>query len=387
MSDKRDAVVVMARRSPVGKAFKGSLAETRPDDFAAQTIRKAVDNLGVDQKKIEDLYLGCAMTEGEQGYNIARQVALLAELPEEIGATTINRFCSSSAQTIGFAAAAIRGGFGECILSAGMESMTMIPMEGLHPEKYVNPKMKDQRPTFYMNMGQTAEEVASRFDITREDQDAFALASHKKAVKAQDDGHFNDELVPLTVVKDGQEITLKQDEGPRRDTNLEALAKLKTVFKKDGTVTPGNASQMSDGASVTLVTSRGFAEEHGLDVLGRVVDWTVAGVEPEVMGIGPVPAVQKLFRRNELGPDDLTVFEINEAFASQALYSARKLEIPDENLNVNGGAIALGHPLGATGGKLAATVLHELKRRGGGLGVETMCIGGGQGFAILFESE
>ncbi len=387
MSDKRDAVVVMARRSPVGKAFKGSLAETRPDDFAAQTIRKTVDELGLDQKRIEDLYLGCAMTEGEQGYNIARQVALLAELPEEIGATTINRFCSSSAQTIGFAAASIRAGFGECILSAGMESMTMIPMQGLHPEKYENPKMKDKRPTFYMNMGQTAEEVAERYNITREDQDAFALESHKKAVNAQDEGHFDDELVPLMTVKGGEQIAFKQDEGPRRDTSMEALAKLKPVFKEDGTVTPGNASQMSDGASATLVTSRGFAEEHGLDVMGRVVDWTVAGVEPEVMGIGPVPAVQKLFRRNELGPDDLTVFEINEAFASQALYSARKLEIPMNKLNVNGGAIALGHPLGATGGKLAATVLHELNRRGGGLGVETMCIGGGQGFAILYDAE
>lgn len=387
MSDKRDAVVVMARRSPVAKAFKGSLAETRPDDFAAQTIRKTVDELGLDQKRIEDLYLGCAMTEGEQGYNIARQVALLAELPEGIGATTINRFCSSSAQTIGFAAASIRAGFGDCILSAGMESMTMIPMQGLHPEKYENPKMRDKRPTFYMNMGQTAEEVAERYNITREDQDAFALESHKKAVNAQDEGHFNDELVPLMTVKGGEQITLKQDEGPRRDTSMEALAKLKPVFKEDGTVTPGNASQMSDGASATLVTSRGFAEEHGLAVMGRVVDWTVAGVEPEVMGIGPVPAVQKLFRRNDLGPDDLTVFEINEAFASQALYSARKLEIPMNKLNVNGGAIALGHPLGATGGKLAATVLHELQRRGGGLGVETMCIGGGQGFAILYDAE
>ncbi len=387
MSDKRDAVIVMARRSPVGKAFKGSLAETRPDDFAAQTIEKSIAELGLDTKHIEDLYLGCAMTEGEQGYNIARQVALLAGMPDEIGATTINRFCSSSAQTIGFAAASIRAGFGECILSAGMESMTVIPMEGLHPERYENPRMKDKRPGFYMHMGQTAEEVASRYNVSREDQDAFALESHKKAITAQDEGHFDKELVPIETTKEGQKITLKQDEGPRRDTNAEALAGLKPVFKKDGTVTPGNASQMSDGASATLVTSRAFAEEHGLRVMARVVDWAVAGVEPEVMGIGPIPAVQKVFKRNNLSPDDLTIFELNEAFASQALQSVRQLEVPMEKVNVNGGAIALGHPLGATGGKLAATVMHELGRRGGGLAVETMCIGGGQGFAILYEAE
>jgi acetyl-CoA acyltransferase len=387
MSEKNDPVIVLAKRSPVGKAFKGSFAETRPDDLAAQTIQRALSGIEIDQGLIEDLYLGCAMTEGEQGYNIARQISLLAGLPEEIGAMTINRFCSSSAQTIGLAAASIKAGYAECILSGGTESMTLIPMAGLHPERYLNPTMRKNRPSFYMNMGETAEEVAKRYGITREDQDAFALRSHEKALGAQDEGRFDDEIVPITTMKGGEEITLTKDEGPRRGTSMEALAGLKPVFDEKGTITAGNASQMSDGASVTLVTSRGFAEEHGLPVLGRVVDWAVSGVEPEVMGIGPIPAVQKLFRKTGLGPDDLTLFEINEAFASQALHCVRTLEIPDEKVNVNGGAIALGHPLGATGGKLAATVVHELGRRGGGYAIETMCVGGGQGFAILLERE
>jgi acetyl-CoA acyltransferase len=387
MSHANEPVIVMARRSPVARAFKGSFAETRPDDLAAQTIQKALGGLGIEPSLIEDLYLGCAMTEGEQAYNIARQISVLAGLPDEIGAITINRFCSSSAQTIGLAAASIKSGFAQCILSAGAESMTAIPMAGLHPERYVNPTMKAKRPSFYMTMGQTAEEVAKRYNVTREDQDAFALASHRKALQAQEEGHFDEEIVPIETTKGGEKITLKVDEGPRRDTSAEALAKLKPVFKEDGTVTAGNASQMSDGASATLVTSRAFAEEHGLKVMGRVVDWAVAGVPAEVMGIGPVPAVQKLFQRNGITPADLEIFEINEAFAAQALHCVRALEIPMEKVNVNGGAIALGHPLGATGGKLAATILHELERRGGGLAVETMCVGGGQGFAILFEAE
>lgn len=387
MSDKSDPVIVLAKRAAVGKAFKGAYSETRPDDLAAQTIQRALGTIDLDTKYIEDLYLGCAMTEGEQGYNIARQVTILAGLPEAIGAATINRFCSSSAQTIGFAAATIKAGYGDCIMSGGMESMTAIPMAGLHPERYVNPRMKKERPTFYIPMGGTAEEVARRHKITREDQDAFALASHEKALAAQDAGRFDEEIVPLTVTKAGEEFVHKVDEGPRRGSTLEALGSLKTVFDENGTVTAGNASQMNDGASVTLVTSRAFAEEHSLPIMGRVVNWAVAGVEPEVMGIGPIPAVQKLFKKTGLTPDDLTVFEINEAFAAQALHCVRQLEIPMDKVNVNGGAIALGHPLGATGGKLAATALHELKRRGGGYAVETMCVGGGQGFAILFEGE
>ncbi|MBW3584230.1 MAG: thiolase family protein [Euryarchaeota archaeon] len=387
MSDKRDPVIVMATRTPVGKAFKGGLSQTRPDDFAAQLMRKSIDRLQFDEKHLTDLMLGCAMTEGEQGYNIARQITVLAGFPDDMAATTVNRFCSSSAQTIGYAAATIKAGYGDCILSGGTESMTLIPMAGLHPERYVNPRLKDERPSYYMNMGQTAEQVAEKYGVSREEMDKFALSSHQKALKAQEGGKFDDEIIPIETTKDGESITVKKDEGPRADTNLEALAKLKTVFKENGSVTAGNASQMSDGASATLVTSRGFAEEHGLPILGRVVDWSVAGVPAEIMGIGPIPAVKKLLAKTGKTVDDLALFELNEAFAAQSLPVCRELGVPMDKVNVNGGAIALGHPLGATGGKLAATVLHELKRRGGGLAVETMCVGSGQGFAIMFASE
>jgi acetyl-CoA acyltransferase len=382
-----EAVLVDAVRTPIGRAFKGAFAKTRSDDLGAWAIEGLLQRTGLDAKHVEDALIGCAMTEGPQGYNVARQVALLGGLPDESGAATINRFCSSSAYTIAMAHAQIEQGWSQCVIAGGVETMSMIPMTGMTPELYVNPRMWDRRRTYYNSMGLTAEEVAKRYKVTREDMDKWGVRSHNRAEAAQKSGLFDAEIHPVTVPgPDGKPVTVAKDEGIRAGATYEATAQLKPAFLPvGGVVTAGNASQMSDGAAMTLVTSRKFAEEHGLKPRARLVGAAVAGVEPEVMGIGPIPAVRKLLQQTKTKVTDLKQFEINEAFASQVLASIRELGVPEEFVNPNGGAIALGHPLGATGARIAAHLLNSVHRKGGGLAVETMCVGGGQGVALLLD--
>ncbi|MGB0652795.1 MAG: thiolase family protein [Thermoplasmatota archaeon] len=383
----QEAVIIDAVRTPIGKAFKGAFAKTRSDDLGAAAIRGLLQRTGVPAADVADLLVGCAMTEGPQGSNVSRQVGLLAGLPDSSAAATINRFCSSSAYTLALADAHIRSGWDDVVVAGGVETMSMIPMVGMTPEMYVNPKMWDARRTYYNNMGQTAEEVARRFKVSREDQDHWGVRSHNLAEKARDAGAFADEIVPFTV-NDPESSTLTtvtSDEGIRRGATYEATSQLKPVFAADGTVTAGNASQMSDGAAFAMMTSRAYAEEHSLTPKARIVGSAVVGLEAEIMGMGPVPAVQKLLKSTGVGLDEVKQFEINEAFASQALASIRELGVPEEIVNPHGGAIALGHPLGATGGRIAAHLVHSLAAKGGGYGIETMCVGGGQGYALLFE--
>ncbi|MEJ2206225.1 MAG: acetyl-CoA C-acyltransferase [Gemmatimonadota bacterium] len=393
MDNGNQPVIVSAVRTAVGRAFKGTLRETRPDDLAAACFNAALERAGgYDPAALDDIVLGCAMPEGPQGLNLARLAQLRAGIPHEVPAVTVNRFCSSGVQSIAMAADRIATGQATAILAGGAESMSMVPMSG---ERFLpNPVLVRDRPEAYISMGITAEEVAERFDVSREDQDAFALESHRKAVAALDAGTFRDEIVPVDVTfkapgPRGESIetttTFDTDEGPRRDTSPEALAKLKPVFKLNGTVTAGNSSQTSDGAGAALVMSRARAEELGLEVLAVLRGYQVAGVPPEIMGIGPVAAIPKVLDRCGVARDDVDLFEINEAFASQAVYSVRELGLDPEKVNVHGGAIALGHPLGATGTKLTATLLHEMRRRGARYGVVSMCIGGGMGAAALFE--
>jgi acetyl-CoA acyltransferase len=393
MENGNQPVIVSAVRTAVGRAFRGTLRETRPDDLAAACFNAALERAGgFDPAALDDIVLGCAMPEGPQGLNLARLAQLRAGIPHEVPALTINRFCSSGVQSIAMAADRIATGQAEAILAGGAESMSMVPMSG---ERFLpNPVLVRDRPEAYISMGLTAEEVAERFDVSREDQDAFALESHRKAVAALDAGTFADEVVPVEVTfkspgprGESVETTLAfdTDEGPRRDTSLEALAKLKPVFKLKGTVTAGNSSQTSDGAGAALVMSRARAEQLGLEILAVLRGYQVAGVPPEIMGIGPVAAIPRVLDRCGVAQEDVDLFEINEAFASQALYSVRELGIDPEKVNVHGGAIALGHPLGATGTKLTATLLHEMRRRGARYGVVSMCIGGGMGAAALFE--
>jgi acetyl-CoA acyltransferase len=384
---KQEAVLVDAVRTPIGRAFKGAFAKTRSDDLGAWAIEGLLKRTKADPRWVEDALIGCAMTEGPQGYNVARQVALLGGLPDESGAATINRFCSSSAYSLALGHAQIEQGWNQCVVAGGVETMSMIPMTGLTPEQYVNPRMWDQRKTYYNAMGITAEEVAKRYKVTREDMDRWGVRSHNRAEKAQAAGVFDDEIIPVTVPgPDGKPVTVSKDEGIRAGSTYEATATLKPAFLPvGGTVTAGNASQMSDGAAMALLTSRAFAEQHGLKPKARIVGAAVAGVEPEVMGIGPIPAVRKLLKQTNTKVSDLDQFEINEAFASQVLASIRDLGVPEDIVNPNGGAIALGHPLGATGARIAAHLVNHLHKKGGGLAVETMCVGGGQGFAILWE--
>jgi acetyl-CoA acyltransferase len=372
----REAVIASAVRTPAGRAIKGSYRDTRPEDLAAIAVREAMARVpGLDGADIDDVILGCAMPEGQQGLNIARTVGLLAGLPIEVPGQTVNRFCSSGLQTIASAAERIMAGFADAIVAGGVESMSAVPMGGHTPRPH--PQTVAENPALFMPMGITAEVVAERYDVSREDQDAFALSSHQKAADAIASGRFADELVPFG----GLEV----DEGPRPDTTLEKLAKLRTVFKMGGTVTAGNSSQMSDGAAATVVLSREKAEALGAEILGVMRGFAVAGVNPDEMGIGPVAAVPKLLEQTGVAIEDIDLFELNEAFASQSLYCMRKLGIDPARVNVNGGAIALGHPLGCTGTKLTATLLHEMKRRGSRYGIVTMCIGGGMGAAGLFE--
>ena len=384
-----DVVIVEAIRSAVGRANKGTLAHTRPDELAGQVIRKLLERVpAVEPAMVEDLVLGCAMPEGPQGLNVARLAGLLGGLPTESSAMTINRFCSSGLQSIALAADSIALGSHEVAIAGGVESMSQVPMTGFHLS--VSPELMEKQPTAQTPMGITAENVARRFEISREDQDRFALGSQQKAAAALEAGRFNDEVVPVDAVRyeGGERVTqpFATDELPRPGTTLEGLAKLKPAFSLKGSVTPGNSSPLSDGAAAALVMSGARAVELGVEPLAVFRGFATAGVEPDIMGIGPIPAVKKLLQKTGLSIADIDLVELNEAFASQALHVQRTLDIPDDKLNVNGGAIALGHPLGCTGAKLTATALYELKRRGGRYAIVTMCIGGGQGAAGLFEA-
>jgi acetyl-CoA acyltransferase len=390
----KEAVIVSGARTAVGRAPRGSLRASRPDDMAGAAIAEALRRAeGLEVAEVEDVLLGCAITEGSQGLNVARIAAQRAGLPETVPAQTVNRFCSSGLQTIASAAERIMAGFATTIVAGGTEHMSSTPTPT--PTFSPNPEVVRGHPEYYMAMGLTGERVAEQWGVSREDQDAFALRSHQRAAEAVDSGRFDPEIVPLPVRvdwvgEDGQpasrEGTFERDEGPRRDTSAEALAKLKPVFKQGGTVTAGNSSQRSDGAAAVVVMERERAEALGLRPLGRFVGYAVGGVAPEVMGIGPTVAIPKALELTGLRLGDIDLIELNEAFASQALAVIRALDLDLDKVNVNGGAIALGHPMGATGTKLTIQLLAELARRGGRYGMVTMCVGGGQGAAGIFEN-
>ncbi|HTV83657.1 MAG TPA: acetyl-CoA C-acyltransferase [Acidobacteriaceae bacterium] len=390
----RDAVLVSAVRTAVGKAPRGALRNTRPDDLAAIAMRGALERVpALDVAQIDDVILGCAMPEAEQGMNLARIASFRAALPVSAGAMTINRFCASGLQAIALAAERIRGGGADVILAGGAESMSMVPMGGhkIAP----NPWLVDNHPDSYLTMGLTAERVAKRCGISREDADAFALASHRKALAAQQSGAFDVEIVPVTVTHTAPgpgtqphaaAMEFRLDEGPRSDTTAEALAKLQPVFHANGTVTAGNSSQTSDGAAAAVVMSAERAAALGVRPLARFVAYAYAGCDPGEMGLGPVYAVPKALKFAGLTPDQIDLIELNEAFACQALAVMRQLSLDPARVNVHGGAIALGHPLGCSGAKLTATLLHEMPRRGARFGLVTMCVGGGMGAAGIFEN-
>jgi acetyl-CoA acyltransferase len=389
----KEAVIVSGARTAVGRAPRGSLRTSRPDDMAGAAIAEALRRAeGLEVAEVEDVLLGCAITEGTQGLNVARIAAQRAGLPDSVPGQTVNRFCSSGLQTIASAAERIMAGFATTIVAGGTEHMSSTPTPT--PTFAPNPEVVRGRPEYYMNMGLTGERVAERWGVSREDQDAFALRSHQRAAEAVDSGRFDPEIVPLTVrveSLDGdrpvvREGTFARDEGPRRDTSAEALAKLKPVFKQGGTVTAGNSSQRSDGAAAVVVMERERAEQLGLRPLGRFVGYAVGGVSPDVMGIGPTVAIPKVLELTGLTLDDIGLIELNEAFASQTLAVIRELDLDIDKVNVNGGAIALGHPMGATGTKLTIQLLAELARRRARYGMVTMCVGGGQGAAGIFEN-
>ena len=389
----REVVIASSVRTAVGKAFKGTLRTSRPDDLAAIAIRGALDRIPqLEVREIEDVILGCAMPEAEQGMNVARIASLRAGLPVECSAMTINRFCSSGLQAIALAADRIASGATEVMIAGGTESMSMIPMGG--NKVSANPWLLENNPGAYLSMGLTAERLAKRFGITREQADEFSLRSHQKAIAAIRNGNFTDEVVSVPVsftTPNGSkpkriEITFKVDEGPREDTSMEALGALKPAFHAAGTVTAGNSSQMSDGAAAAVVMSAEKARQLGIKPLARFLGFATAGYNPEEMGLGPVFAIPKALKIAGLSKDQIDVFELNEAFAAQALSVIKQAELPLERINPNGGAIALGHPLGCTGAKLTATIIRELKRRGGKYGVVTMCVGGGMGAAGVFEN-
>lgn len=390
-----DIYIATAVRTAVGKAPRGSLATTRPDDLAAVVLKAALDRVPqLEAQEIEDVILGCAMPEGEQGLNVARVAAMRAGLPATTSAMTINRFCSSGLQAIALAADAVRAGRAQWVLAGGTESMSMVPMEG---NKFsANPWLIDHYPDVYLSMGLTAENVAKKYGITREQADEFALASHQKALAAIAAGRFEEEIAPITITNteptnnsakpESKSREFKIDEGPRSDTSAEALAKLKPAFHARGTVTAGNSSQTSDGAAAAVVLSEQRARELGIRPMARFVSFATAGVAPEIMGIGPVDAIPKALKLAGLTLDQIDLIELNEAFAAQALAVIQQAGLDPAKVNVNGGAIALGHPLGCTGAKLTATLLHELKRRKLRYGLVTMCVGGGMGAAGIFEN-
>jgi acetyl-CoA acyltransferase len=389
-----NAVIVSTVRTATGKAPRGTLSTVRPDEMAATVIRAALARVpGVD-RDVEDVIMGCAMPEGEQGLNVARIASLRAGLPVEASAVTVNRFCASGLQAIAYAAERIMLGHAHVAVAGGAESMSLVPMGGhkISP----NPALVTDYPDVYLSTGLVAENHARESGISREAQDAFALRSHERAAAAIAEGRFRDEIVPMTVrltaAMDGttgrpavREVTFDTDEGPRADTSLDALARLKPAFHARGTVTAGNSSQMSDGAAASVIVSEDYAKAHGLRPLARFVAYATAGVPPELFGIGPVPAVRKVLATTGLTLDEIDLVELNEAFAAQVLACLQELPIDADRLNVNGGAIALGHPLGCTGAKLTATLVHEMQRRGSRYGMVTMCVGGGMGAAGVFE--
>jgi acetyl-CoA acyltransferase len=395
----REAVIVSAIRTAVGRAKRGMLVDVRPDEMASVVIKEVLKRAEpVKGKDVEDVILGCSFPEGEQGLNVARNALLRAGLPDSVPGQTVNRFCSSGLQTIATACEQIMAGFGGCILAGGVESMSMVPMGG---NKYApNPWLAENYPEVYCSMGQTAENVANKYGISREEQDQFGYRSHMRAIAAQDAGKFRDEIVPLEieqVVAPGapagddngkpttRTLVFDTDEGPRRGTTLEAMAKLRPAFARNGTVTAGNSSQMSDGAAAVLVMERKRAEALGFKPLARFVGFAVGGVPPELMGLGPIAAVPKALKLTGMSLADMGLIELNEAFASQSLAVIRELGMDEEITNVNGGAIALGHPLGCTGAKLTVQIINEMKRRDVHFGLVTMCIGGGMGAAGIFE--
>jgi len=388
----REAVIVAGARTPVGKAGRGSLATVRPDDLGALTIKETLKRANGYDGPIDDLIIGCAMPEAEQGMNVARNIGALAGLPDTTPAITVNRFCSSGLQSIAYAAERIMLGHSEAIIAGGVESMSMVPMMGntIRP----NFKLAETAPQYYMGMGHTAEQVAMKYGVSREDQDAFAVRSHEKAAAAIAAGKFVDEIVPVEVVKrfvdengkyQEKTVRFEMDEGVRTGTSMEVLAKLRPAFSVKGSVTAGNASQTSDGAASVLVMDREIAEGQGLKPIAKFRSFAVGGVPPEVMGIGPIEAVPKALKLAGLSIEDIDLWELNEAFASQSLQVIRHLGLDMDKVNVNGGAIALGHPLGATGSVLTLKLMNELKRQGKQFGVVTMCIGGGMGAAGVFE--
>ena len=383
----KDVVIVSAVRTAVGKAGKGTLRDTRPDELAAVAIRAAVEKLSnLEPAAIDDVIMGCASPEGEQGYNVARVASLRAGLPVSVPAMTLNRFCASGLESIAVGAEKILAGRAEVVLAGGVESMSRVPFAAnLSP----NPYLMEHAPEAYISMGLTAENLAEKYSISREAQDAFALESHRKAIRAINKGKFNAEIVPVPVGEISERRPLypffTTDEGVRRDTSLEALASLKPVFREDGTVTAGNASQMSDGAAAVVLMSAERAESEGYPALARFVSYATAGVPPEIMGIGPVPAIPKALESAGLTLSDLSTIELNEAFAVQALAVIQEAELPAEKVNPNGGAIALGHPLGCTGTKLTVTLINEMHRQDYRYGMVTMCVGGGMGAAGIFE--
>jgi len=395
-----DAVIVSAVRTAVGKAPRGTLSVMRPDELAASAIRAALAKVpGLDPASIEDVILGCAMPEAEQGLNVARIASLRAGIPVEASAVTVNRFCSSGLQAIAYGAERIMLGNSQAAVTGGTESMSMVPMGGNKVSP--NPGLVDSYPDVYLSTGLVAENHARESSISREAQDQFAFRSHQRAIAAIEAGRFKDEIVPLTVrvvdpgggaVRRGgslgppiRQFTFDTDEGPRRDTSVEALAKLRPAFHVAGTVTAGNSSQTSDGAAAVIVTSAKLAKERGLTPMARFVGYATAGVKPELFGIGPVPAIRKVLKQTGLTLNQIDLIELNEAFAAQALACMNELDLDPEKVNVNGGAIALGHPLGCTGGKLTATIVHEMRRRKARYGMVTMCVGGGMGAAGIFE--
>ncbi|MCM3359190.1 MULTISPECIES: acetyl-CoA C-acetyltransferase [unclassified Psychrobacillus] len=388
----REAVIVAGARTPVGKAKKGSLANVRPDDFGALVVKETLKRAGGYDGPIDDLILGCAMPEAEQGMNVARNIGALAGLPDTTPAITINRFCSSGLQSIAYAAERIMLGHSEAIIAGGVESMSMVPMMGnvIRP----NAHLAETAPQYYMGMGHTAEQVANKYNVSREDQDAFAVRSHQLAAAAIAAGKFNDDIVPVEVIKhfvdennkaQSKKFMFEMDEGVRPGTTVETLAKLRPAFNVRGSVTAGNASQTSDGAGAVLVMDREVAEAQGLKPIAKFRSFAVGGVAPDVMGIGPIVAVPKALKIAGLSIEDIDLWEINEAFASQSIQVVRHLGIDLDKVNVNGGAIALGHPLGATGSILTLKMMSELRRQGKQFGVVTMCIGGGMGAAGVFE--
>jgi acetyl-CoA acyltransferase len=389
----RETVIVTALRTPVGRAHKGKLKDTRPDDLAALVLQEAIKQTpGLDSSRVDDVLLGNAHPEGEAGYNFARIAVQIANLPITIAAATINRFCASGLQTIVQGVHSVMTGMNDVVLAGGSDCTSRVPMGGFNIQQTLNPELSRRYPEAYHSMGQTAEAVARTYGISREQQDAFALKSHQKAVAAYAAGKFNTQVIPVkTKLKDEagdwHEVVLDRDEGPRADTSLERLSQLKTVFAEDeeATVTAGNSSPLNDGAAMTVIMTSDEAKALGLKPLATFVQAAVVGVPSDIMGIGPVPAIQKLLQKTKMTVSDIDLFEINEAFASQCFYCQQELNIPDEKLNVNGGAIAIGHPLGATGTRIAADLLAEMQSSQKEFGIISMCVGGGQGMAALFK--